>query len=109
MLETILQFISPIITAFFAWLLTSRKYKKDIEKLDLENSSIKHDYLGKINAEMEEKLQKLGDESNKLFNQVVELLSENRDLKLQIEDLRKTNDILQQKIQKLSDKLDSLK
>lgn len=109
MLETILGFVSPFITAFLAWLFTSRKYKKEIEKLDLENSSIKHDYLGRINAEMEEKLQKLGEESNKLFNQVVELMSENRDLKLQIDELKDKNEILQQKIQELSDKLDSLK
>lgn len=85
-----LYLISPAFTAFVSWFFTRKSYKQEIKKLKQENDEAGFDYLKKLNDDLETRVESLKAESEKLFNQVLELTNENRELKVSINDLRST-------------------
>ena len=61
-----------------------------------ENDESGFDYLKKLNDDLEHRLEELQNQSNNLFNQVVALTNENRELKLSVDNLQATIDKLTQ-------------
>lgn len=92
-----LYVISPIIAAFVSWFFTRKSYKQEIIKLKRENDESGFDYLKKLNDDLEHRIAELQTQSNNLFNQVVALTNENRELKLAVDNLQATIDKLTQK------------
>lgn len=99
MLENIdnifIYIIGPIITAALSWFFTRRSYKQEIRKLKQENDESGFDYLKKLNDDLETRLENISKQSANLFNEVVALTNENRELKLSIANLQATIDKLQ--------------
>ncbi len=87
--------IGPIITAVLSWFFTRRSYKQEIRKLKQENDESGFDYLKKLNDDLETRIQALQTQSTNLFNEVVALTNENRELKLSIANLQATINTLQ--------------
>lgn len=92
-----LYVISPIVAALVSWFFTRKSYKQEIIKLKRENDESGFDYLKKLNDDLEHRLEELQNQSNNLFNQVVALTNENRELKLSVDNLQATIDKLTQK------------
>ena len=91
-----LYVISPIVAALVRWFFTRKSYKQEIIKLKRENDESGFDYLKKLNDDLEHRLEELQNQSNNLFNQVVALTNENRELKLSVDNLQATIDKLTQ-------------
>lgn len=91
-----LYVISPIIAALVSWFFTRKSYKQEIIKLKRENDESGFDYLKKLNDDLELRIAELQNQSNNLFNQVVALTNENRELKLSVDNLQATIDKLTQ-------------
>lgn len=91
-----LYVISPIVAALVSWFFTRKSYKQEIIKLKRENDESGFDYLKKLNDDLEHRLEELQNQSNNLFNQVVALTNENRELKLSVDNLQATIDKLTQ-------------
>ena len=89
-----LYVISPIVAALVSWFFTRKSYKQEIIKLKRENDESGFDYLKKLNDDLEHRLEELQNQSNNLFNQVVALTNENRELKLSVDNLQATIDKL---------------
>lgn len=93
-----LYLISPAFTAFVSWFFTRKSYRQEIKKLKQENDEAGFDYLKKLNDDLETRVESLKAQSEKLFNQVLELTNENRELKVSITDLRSTVSELTKKL-----------
>ena len=91
-----LYVISPIVAALVSWFFTRKSYKQEIIKLKRENDESGFDYLKKLNDDLEHRLEELQNQSKNLFNQVVALTNENRELKLSVDNLQATIDKLTQ-------------
>lgn len=83
-----LYIISPAFTAFLSWFFTRRTYKQEIRKMKQDNDESGYEYLKKLNDDLESRVAAISEQSEKLFNQVLELTNENRELKVSITELK---------------------
>lgn len=79
--------IGPIVSAFVSWFFTRRSSREEIRRLKTENNEKGFEYLKALNDDLSLRVKSLQTQSEELFNQVVELTKENRELRLKVEEL----------------------
>lgn len=79
--------VGPIVSAFVSWFFTRRSSREEIRRLKTENNEKGFEYLKALNDDLSLRVKSLQAQSEELFNQVVELTKENRELRLKIEAL----------------------
>lgn len=90
--------IAPVVSAFVSWFFTRRSSREEIRRLKTENNEKGFEYLKVLNDDLEMRIKNLQTQSEELFNQVVELTKENRELKMEIGSLRASIEKCQEKL-----------